>query len=96
MQGLQFCGCGLYAVKEVSHEMNPIEVGSQETDQMLMRISGSLEEQGSAVRQIKEKLMNLNGICRSNAFASKEITAMFLELAKLAEATCNQAERFTV
>lgn len=84
------------AVKEVSQDMSQIETGSQETDQMLMRISESLEEQSTAVRQINENLMNLDSISRSNASASEEITATVIELAKLADATRYQAERFTV
>jgi len=84
------------AVKEVSQDMNQIELGSQETDQMLMRIAQALEEQSSAVREINQNLMNLDSISRSNAAASEEITATVMELSKLADATRQQAERFTV
>lgn len=84
------------AVKDVSQDMSQIELGSQETDQMLMRIAESLEEQSNAVRQINQNLMNLDSISRSNASASEEITATVMELAKLADATRYQAERFTV
>lgn len=84
------------AVKAVSSDMVQIEIGSQETDQMLMRISAALEQQSNAVRQINDNLNNLDSISRSNAAASEEITATVMELSKLADATRYQAERFTV
>lgn len=63
---------------------------------MLMRIAQALEEQSSAVREINQNLMNLDSISRSNASASEKITATVMELSKLADATRQQAERFTV
>ncbi len=82
------------AVQEVSAEMALIERGSQETDQMLQRISVALEQQSSAVEQINLNLNSVNHIASSNATASEEITATVFELSKVASATRQEIERF--
>ncbi len=84
------------AVQEVSADMLVIEEGSQESDQMLVRIAQALEEQSTAVEQINANLSNVDTIARSNAAASEEITATVMELSRLADATRQQAERFKI
>ncbi len=84
------------AVQAVSADMSQIEMGSQETDQMLQRIASALEEQSTAVEQIKANLASVDSIARSNASASEEITASVLELSKIADATRQEVARFQV
>jgi methyl-accepting chemotaxis protein len=83
------------SVKEVSHDMSLIERGSQETDQMLQRISAALEQQSSAVEEINSNVASLDRIAQSNAAASEEITATVIELSKLADQTRREVEKFT-
>jgi methyl-accepting chemotaxis protein len=83
-------------VREVSGDMSMIERGSQETDQMLQRISSALEQQSAAVEEINSNLGSLDRIAISNATASEEITATVIELSKLAEKTRQDLARFTV
>ena len=81
-------------VQEVSRGLNLIEQGSQETDQMLQRISAALEEQSMAVEEISSNVGSLDRIARGNAAASEEITASVIELSKLADHTRTEVERF--
>ncbi len=83
-------------VKEVSADMGLIERGSQETDQMLQRISAALEEQSSALDEIRTNVAGLDRIAQSNAAASEEITATVIELSKLADVTRKEVEKFTL
>jgi methyl-accepting chemotaxis protein len=83
-------------VQEVSRDMSMIEQGSQETDQMLQRISSALEQQSAAVEEINSNLGSLDRIAISNASASEEITATVIELSKLAEQTRQDLGRFSV
>jgi methyl-accepting chemotaxis protein len=84
------------AVQAVSADMTQIEMGSQETDEMLRRIAAALEEQSTAVEQINANLANVDAIARSNAAASEEIAATVIELAKVADATRQEVARFQV
>lgn len=81
-------------VQEVSRGLNLIEQGSQETDQMLQRISAALEQQTMAVEEINSNVGSLDRIARGNATASEEITATVIELSKLADHTRVEVERF--
>jgi methyl-accepting chemotaxis protein len=83
-------------VQEVSHDMSVIEQGTQETDNMLHRISTALEQQSAAVEEINSNLSSLDAIARSNASASEEITATVMELSKIADSTRQEAGKFTV
>ena len=84
------------AVQAVSADMAQIELGSQETDEMLRRIATSLEQQSAAVEQINVNLSSVDAIARSNAAASEEITASIMELAKIADTTRQEVDRFRV
>jgi methyl-accepting chemotaxis protein len=82
------------AVYEVNQDMTHIERGSQETDEMLQRIAVALEEQSAAVEQINANLNNVNQIAQSNSAASEEITATVIELAKIADNTRREVDKF--
>ncbi len=83
-------------VKEVASDMERIETGSVEADGMMQRISAALEEQSAAVHQINASVTNLNQIGQSNAAASEEITATVVELARIADSTRREVDKFTV
>jgi methyl-accepting chemotaxis protein len=82
--------------KEVSEDMGRIELASQETDQMLQRISAALEQQSSATEEINANVFNLDRIASSNAAAAEEITASVMELSKIADGTRRELEKFSV
>ena len=63
---------------------------------MMKRISAALEEQSAAVHQINASVTNLNQIGQSNAAASEEITATVVELARIADSTRREVDKFTV
>ncbi len=84
------------AVQAVSADMAQIEVGAQETDQMLQRISRALEEQSTAVEQINANLTSVDAIARGNALASEEMASTVLELAKIADSMRQEMARFQV
>ncbi len=83
-------------VKELASDMERIESGSVEADGMLQRISAALEQQSAAVQEINANVSNLNQIGQSNAAASEEITATVVELAKIADNTRREVEKFRV
>ena len=83
-------------VKEVAADMERIEAGSVEANGMLERIAAAMEQQSAAVHQINASVMNLNQIGQSNAAASEEITATVVELAKIADNTRREVDKFTV
>jgi methyl-accepting chemotaxis protein len=82
------------AVAAVSADMNQIEIGSQETDDMLRRISRTLEEQSNAVEEINANLTSVDMIARGNAAATEEITASVMALSRIAESTRLEVDRF--
>jgi methyl-accepting chemotaxis protein len=84
------------AVHEVSADMARIESGSQETDDMLQRISAALEQQSSAVEEINANLTSVDNIARSNSAASEQITATVMELSKIADSTHREVEKFSL
>ena len=84
------------AVREVSADMARIESGSQETDDMLQRISAALEQQSSAVEEINANLSSVDNIARSNSAASEQITATVMELSKIADSTHREVEKFSL
>jgi methyl-accepting chemotaxis protein len=84
------------AVHEVSADMARIESGSQETDDMLQRISAALEQQSSAVEEINANLSSVDNIARSNSAASEQITATVMEVSKIADSTHREVEKFSL
>ncbi len=86
----------VHTVKEVSIDINNIENGSLQIDNMLQRISAAMEQQSAAVQEINANVNNLNQIAQTNAAATEEITATVVELAKIAGDTRSQVERFKV
>jgi len=82
------------AVDAVSADMNLIEIGSMETDEMLRRIAEALEQQSSAVEEINANLASVDMIARGNASATEEITSSVMELSRIAESTRREVDRF--
>lgn len=84
------------AVNEVAEDMTRIETGSVETNGMMQHISATLEQQNGAVQEIDANLTSLNQIGQGNATAAEEITVTMIALAKLADLTRREGEKFTV
>ena len=93
-QAVQETARAVAAVDAVSADMNQIEIGSQETDEMLRRISAALEQQSNAVEEINSNLTSVDMIARGNASATEEITASVMALSRIAESTRLEVDRF--
>ncbi len=83
-------------VREVAMDMEQIEAGSTAANGMLHRIAAALDEQSTAVREINANVDSLNQIGRSNAAASEEITSTVVELAKIADHTRREVDKFSI
>lgn len=83
-------------VETVSADMQNIQSNTVGTDDMLTSISSALEQQSSSVEEISHNVGGLDGIARSNAAAAEEITATVIELARIADSTRKEVERFSV
>ena len=95
-QAVEEANRAVKAVEGVTQELLGIESGSKETDQMLQRIAATLEQQNAAVEEINVNLSNVDRIAQSNAAASEEITATVIELSRIADATRNEVEKFSI
>jgi len=82
------------AVDAVSSDMNLIEMGSQETDEMLRRIATALVQQSEAVEEINANLASVDQIARGNAAATEEISSSIMELSRIADSTRSEVARF--
>ncbi len=82
------------AVTEVSQDMAQVGEISKMTDNLLQRISSSLEEQANAIEEINVNLSGLDRIANSNAAASEEMTASVISLSNSADATRREVARF--
>ena len=82
-------------VKNVASDMERIEIGAVESEGMLALILKALDQQSNAAREINANVTNLNQIGQSNAAASEEITATVVELARIADNTRREVEKFT-
>ncbi len=76
--------------------MEHIETGTIEAEGMMQRIAAALEQQSSAVREINSNVMNLNQIGQSNAAASEQITSTVVELARIADNTRQEVDKFKI
>lgn len=81
-------------VTDFSQDMKQIYNGSSQIEHMMQRIAASLEEQSTALRQVEQNISRLNHIASTNAAASEEITATVSELARTADNTLKELNRF--
>jgi methyl-accepting chemotaxis protein len=81
-------------VRAVDEDMDRIAEASRQEEAMLQRIAAALEQQRVSVQEIKANMDSLNRIGTANAAASEEITATVVELAKLANDTRGEVDKF--
>lgn len=82
------------SVAEVSADMDRIEVGARESNDLLDRIAAALEQQRSTLTLIAGHARELTTIAQSNAAATEELAASSSELARIAGATYQEADKF--
>ena len=82
------------SVQDVSNDMNNIRMAARESNEMLQRISASIEQQNATVREIEVNVNSLSRIADANASASEEIAATVGDLSQVADATRREVERF--
>jgi len=78
----------------VNEEMGRISEAAHHSERLLAQIAAAMEEQTANMTEIDRNVTSLRKIGESNAAAAEEITATVLELAKLADQTRQQVERF--
>lgn len=83
-------------VTDFNQDMQQIYNGSSQIEHMMQRIAASLEEQSTALRQVEQNISRLNHIASTNAAASEEITATVSELARTADNTLKELNRFNL
>jgi methyl-accepting chemotaxis protein len=86
----------VFAVREVSGDMERIVQSSTQTDGMLQRISAAVEEQTRTMQEINNSVSNLEKIAHSNSSASEELAASMIELSGVADSTRREIEKFKI
>ncbi|MFZ2853502.1 MAG: nitrate- and nitrite sensing domain-containing protein [Rhodocyclaceae bacterium] len=82
-------------VTVVNKGMQEISNGARQTEAELQRISSAMEQQNTAIGEINTNVGSLNRIASANATAADEITSTVIELARLADGTRREVERFS-
>jgi len=82
------------SVGEVSADMNRIETAARESSELLNRITSAMTQQHTTLAAIGQHALSLSMIAQSNAAATEELTASASELARIAEATYREANKF--
>ncbi|MFZ2853500.1 MAG: methyl-accepting chemotaxis protein [Rhodocyclaceae bacterium] len=93
-QAVEDAGRATGAVAVVNKGMQEISNGARQTEAELQRISAAMEQQRAAIGGINSNVGSLNRIASDNAAASEEITSTVIELARLADGTRREVERF--
>jgi methyl-accepting chemotaxis protein len=93
-QALRDSAAASGSVQDVSNDMNNIRMAARESNEMLQRISASIEQQNATVREIEVNVNSLSRIADANASASQEIAATVGDLSQVADATRREVERF--
>jgi methyl-accepting chemotaxis protein len=86
----------VFAVREVSGDMERIVHSSAQTDGMLQRISAAVEEQTRTMQEINNSVSNLEKIAHTNSSASEELAASMIELSNVADSTRREIEKFKI
>lgn len=81
-------------VAAVSIDMDRIEEAARASSDLLTRTAGVMDQQRSTLAAINGHGSHLSQIGQSNAAATEELTAAASELARIAAATYQQADRF--
>ena len=84
----------VHSVSEVSADMDRIEVAARESSDLLTRIAAAMEQQRGALATVGGYARDLSLIAQSNAAATEELAASATELARSAEATHREVDKF--
>ena len=87
---------GVEAASIVGQSIEKIAQGANDSEKMAQAIAAAMEQQSSAVTEIRASVEELSQIGEANAAASEEITATMIELAKLADQTLTEVQKFRV
>ncbi|HEY3366715.1 MAG TPA: methyl-accepting chemotaxis protein [Symbiobacteriaceae bacterium] len=82
------------SVTEVSADMDRIELAARESSDLLGRAAAAMEQQHATLAAIGDHAYNLSLIAQSNAASTEQLAASATELARIAEATRREADRF--
>jgi methyl-accepting chemotaxis protein len=78
----------------VGESINKIAVGAADSQRMAQSIATAMEQQSSAIANIRHSVGDLSQIGETNASAAEEVTATMVELSRLADATRAAVERY--
>jgi hemerythrin-like metal-binding protein len=87
---------GVEAARVVGDNIDRIARVVGESDQMAAVIATTMQQQSSAMEEIRASVDELSHIGETNAAASEEVTATMVELARLADHTRTEIEHFTL
>ncbi|HLO02733.1 MAG TPA: methyl-accepting chemotaxis protein [Symbiobacteriaceae bacterium] len=82
------------SVSDVSIDMDRIEASARESSDLLNRTAVAMEQQRATLETISDHGSHLSQIGQSNAAATEELTAASSELARIAIATYQEADKF--
>ncbi len=85
---------GVETARIVGENIDRIARVVAESDQMAAAIATAMQQQSSAMMEIRANIDDLSHIGETNASASEEVTATMVELARLADHTKAEIERF--
>ena len=80
----------------VGDSIDQIANGVSESEKMANAIAAAVEQQSASVEEIRANMDQLQSIGETNASASEEVTATMVELARLAEQTRCEMDRFKI
>lgn len=84
------------SVSLISQDMEQIQLFIQENDEILKKISNSIDGQNNSLKRIQENMKELQGVANNNAAASEEITSTAIDLAKISDIARKELNKFRV
>ena len=94
-QAVQAANHAVTVVHEVRDEMQRIDAGADQIDQILQRVAAAVEQQSAAIEEINANVGNVNQIAGSNASAAEQIAATVLQLSAIANTTRKEVDKFS-
>jgi len=85
---------GVEAARVVGDNIDRIDRVVSESDRMAAAIATAMQQQAAAMEEVRANVDNLAHIGETNASASEEVTATMVELARLADHTSAEIDRF--
>ena len=85
---------GVHVAGVVGGSIDQIAQGVSESEKMANAIAAAVEQQSVSVEEIRANMEQLQTIGETNASASEEVTATMVELARIAQQTRCEVEKF--